>query len=83
MKRLTQGQRVIVRACGDHESIPLPGNPAGTVVRLRRQDYGAWIRLDARTDVEDAHPFPADDDRWCNVLAYPEDCEPAPAPERP
>lgn len=72
MKRFKDSQRVYVRKDDTGNAI----DAHGTVWRLRRQDYGAWIKLDERHPT-DVHPFPADDDRANNILAYPEDCEPA------
>jgi hypothetical protein len=71
-------QRVFVKR--DHHGNVING--WGTVARLRRADYGAWVALDVRNE----HcPF-ADDDRTrsTHVMAYPEDCDPAaPAPRQP
>lgn len=43
----------------------------GTIVRLRRQDDGAWVRLDTR---HERCPFPLGDRRDCDIIAYPDDC---------
>lgn len=81
MKRFTNGQRVLVRACaastsdGYDRALLDPPRP-GTVARLRRADDLAWIRLDERGP-EAAHPFQGDEgERARDVLAAPEDCEP-------
>jgi hypothetical protein len=71
LKRFDNNQRVFVRADEYGNAI----NAHGTVCRLRRADYGAWINLDER-HATDVHPFPADDDRGKHILAYPEDCRP-------
>lgn len=55
----------------------------GVVVRLRRCDDGAWVRLDS----EPAHPrfplldapFGKPDPRHFDILLYPEQCEVAKA----
>jgi hypothetical protein len=70
------GQRVVsVRGNGELDGA------RGTVVRLRRCDDGAWIRLDRRP-VENCCCFPAIDPhgRGNDVVLYPEDCDPEPAP---
>jgi len=73
---------VVVRSTspyGDGDTVEL--GAAGTVVRLRMRDGGAFVALDARLsgEVERAHMFPVDDHagRGTHVLAYPEDCEAA------
>lgn len=68
MKRLQHGQRVHVLRDADGYDVGVDG----VVVRLRRQDDGAWVRLDQR---HERCPFPADDERRSNnLVAYPEDC---------
>jgi hypothetical protein len=76
VKRFTLGQRVIVH---DTEyGGPMARPMLGTVVQLR-VGADAWIELDHRVEGWH-HPFPADDTRrGRHVLAFPEDCEPAPA----
>lgn len=75
MKRFTgDGQRVWVRAVGEFESLSLPVAAVGAVVRMRRGDDGAWIRLDRRQQ-EQFHPFGVGDERENHVLAYPENCD--------
>jgi hypothetical protein len=69
LRRFQNGQRVIVFVA---ECAPILAK-AGCVVRLRRADNGAWVRLDTRVQPE-VHPFPPDDPRGNDVLAYPEDC---------
>ena len=51
----------------------------GTVRRLRRADYGAWVELDERDDLH--CPFPADEARGRNIMAYPEHCRSALSPD--
>src|SRR5271156_2129781 len=71
LRALAEGQRVKVVISNE-----IVINALGTVDRVRR-DGGAWVTLDKRS-VEGVHPFDADDEtRATNVLAYPEDCEPA------
>jgi hypothetical protein len=63
--RFSNNQRVTV-IDGDDKG------KTGVVVRLRRCDNGAWVCL----DTEPAFPnFPADDDRHCDVMLYPEQVE--------
>jgi hypothetical protein len=58
----SNGQRVKVTEGDD-------AGKTGTVVRVRRGDDGAWIRL----DTEPAHPnFLAQDERHNDVMLYPE-----------
>lgn len=72
VKRFALGDRVLVLRDHAGREVQIPG----TVSRLRRADDGAWITLDRRCD---ACPFPADDaNRATNVMALPDDCEPAP-----
>lgn len=73
-KRLKDGQRVLVNWCGEFDVRRLVPPAAGTVVRLRYGDEGAWVALDVRRD-EPVHPFPEDDNRGRHVLVYPEGCE--------
>jgi hypothetical protein len=62
------GQRVYVLR--DESEVPI--GIWGTVVRLRRSDDGAWVRLDRR---HERCPFPADDaTRGTNILTCPENC---------
>ena len=76
LARLDLGQRVYVIRDESDGAIGEWGN----VVRLRRSDEGAWVRLDKR---HDRCPFPADDEsRSTYVLTYPECCSSV-APERP
>lgn len=76
VKKFSNGQRVLVRAVDNNrgEVIEIPPT-TGYVQRLRRADDGAWIALDSRVDVPDAHGFPENDSRSHHVLAYPEDCD--------
>jgi hypothetical protein len=70
VKRFELGQRVHVVRDQYANLIDKPGK----VVRLRRGDHGAWIQLDERDELH--CPFPADDDRGRNIMAYPEHCRP-------
>ncbi len=73
MNKLRLGQRVRVRRTADGVAL---WQGFGAVVRLRRADDLAWIRLNKRAH-DAAHPFPVDDEtRSAHVLAAPEDCEP-------
>lgn len=58
---------------GDHADLI---GRAGTVVRLRRGDDGAWVRLDEHLDAP--KPFPDDDPdgRGNDLILYPDECEP-------
>lgn len=74
VKSFSDGQRVSVRSVDGEYSDPKPIEPQlGTVVRVRRSDNGAWVRLDKRIA---ECPFPADDDRANHVLVFPENCDP-------
>ena len=72
MRQFKLGQRVFVRNC---EGVPIC--ELGTVERLRRNDDGAWVRLDERSTWEGVHHFSIEDSRANNVLAFPGDCDPA------
>lgn len=75
------GQRVLVLASGVYDSTVLSPAPiAGTVVRLRRADDGAWVKLDRRSEQPGIHPFPEDDDagRGTHVCTFPDECLEAP-----
>lgn len=72
LSTLSTGQRV--KVCKNADGIPL--NALGTVTRVRT-DGGAWVALDKRSKVSAVHPFAPEDPRGNNVLAYPDDCEPA------
>jgi hypothetical protein len=68
LARLDYGQRVYVLR--DESNAPI--GIWGTVVRLRRADDGAWVRLDER---HERCPFPANDPtRGTNVLTCPANC---------
>lgn len=69
------GQRVHVRTVGEYQEVHLVPTGTGNVVRLRMKDDGAWIRLDERNPVPGAHPFPANDERGRDVVAFPHDCD--------
>ncbi len=51
----------------------------GTVVRLRRQDDGAFINMDQSLPTE-LMRFPEGDTRCRHILLYPDVCEEAPTP---
>lgn len=70
MKNFRNGQRVTVAEVGH----PLTGRK-GSVVRLRRADNGAWVRMDDRPP-EELCPFPVDDSRGHDVVLYPDQCKP-------
>lgn len=70
MRSFRNKQRVFVRVDADEKQVQRPG----TVVRLRRADDGAWVRLDSKAVDPSAHKFPRGDNRENHVLAYPEDC---------
>ena len=72
MKSFRHNSRVYVRIDADGH----PVEAEGAVVRFRRADNGAWIRLDERK-AGVYFPFPAGEDRECHILAYPEDCRAA------
>lgn len=75
MKRFKgNGQRVWVRAVGEFDKIDLPVPAVGSIVRMRRCDDGAWIRLDVRQP-EHFHPFHEGDERSNDVIAFPENCD--------
>lgn len=66
---------------GDHIRVmsgPLDGME-GIVMRRRRQDDGAWVKMFREDSSPNEHfPFSNDptDDRANHTLLYPEDCEP-------
>ena len=64
------GQRVFVLRDKDRVAI----NRWGTIVRIRKLDNGAWVRLDSR---HERCPFPAGDRRESDLIAYPDDCSSA------
>jgi hypothetical protein len=71
VKRFKLKQRVFVRSDGDGAAV----GEWGTVVRLRRADNGAWVKVDRRPPASPARfPFPATDPRANHLIAYPEDC---------
>jgi hypothetical protein len=74
MKRFALGQRIRVHHT---DKAAFLGGAPGTVVRLRRADDGAWIELDERSAVPNAHPFPQGDARERHVLCYPPGCSEA------
>lgn len=76
MKAFRGNERVLVRIVEGLAGI-LPEPVPGTVTRIRR-DGGAWVQLDTRLDLPNAHPFPADDARANAVLTYPEWCRKLP-----
>jgi hypothetical protein len=79
VKRFIQGQRVMVKSVDVGVREFALSKPAlGTVVRLRRNDDGAWVSLYERNPNDSVHPFPVGDSRATHVLTYPEHCEAAP-----
>ncbi len=74
--RFVYQERVRIRFAlnSKDERIPMFG-AVGHVYRPRRGDNGAWIRLDTRSTIPGAHPFPEDDDRGRDILTYPDWCE--------
>jgi hypothetical protein len=52
----------------------------GRIVRRRKQDDGAWVRMD-RDLPEALRAFPPTDERFRDVLLYPKECETVPKPE--
>ena len=69
MKRFKNQQRVMVNEKFD----PLKGK-LGTVVRLRRADNGAWIKMDDALPLGLAS-FPSDDSRCNDIVLYPDECD--------
>lgn len=69
--RPPRGTHVLVHRCAGGD---LGGAP-GVIYRPRRCDDGAWVRLVFRSDLAGVHPFPAEDERGRDVLAYPADYE--------
>ena len=67
MKAFKLGQRVLVQQDGEGNLVGI----AGAVVRLCRNDNGAWVKLDTR---HAACPFPEGDARDHNIKAFPDDC---------
>ena len=77
MKAFSLGQQVWIRRFGSKGEHEAPMNCGGVVVRLCMSHRAAWVKLHQRyPSLEDKFPFPADDERGCNVMAWPEDCEP-------
>jgi hypothetical protein len=78
MKHFSNGQRVKVVS---HDDLNMIGN-VGTVVRLRIQDNGAWVKMDKGVTAgmrKEHFPFSGDatDSRCNHTLLYPEHCEAA------
>ena len=70
MKRLLKGDRVrVVRR--DHPLF----QQAGTVVRVRMADDGAWVEMDGDVP-EGIREFPAGDPKARHVMLYPDQCGP-------
>ena len=69
MKRFTSATRVRVVA----EKHLLFGK-TGAIARIRRNDNGAWVRMDEALPKE-LQSFSDGDDRSRHVVLYPEDCE--------
>ena len=74
MKEFKEGQRVVVKKCGEYYQYECPPGTVGSVIRIRRDGY-AFIQLDKRLTgtLEEAHPFD-DDSRGKNVIAGPQCC---------
>jgi hypothetical protein len=53
----------------------------GRIVRRCKRDSGAWVRMD-RDLPASLQTFPADDERFRDVLLYPVECEPVKQPEQ-
>ena len=68
MRSFRNKQRVFVRVDADEKQVQRPG----TIVRLRRANDGAWVRLDSKAVDPSAHKFPRGDNRENHVLAYPD-----------
>lgn len=75
---LAMGQRVFVREVSYYrnDKPPIPLHCHGSVCRVCT-DGSAWVTLDKRSKVADAHEFPASDDRGRNVRVWPSECAPA------
>lgn len=67
-----------VRVCTDGNILK---GYAGKIVRRRKQDDGAWVRME-RDLPESLRAFPADDERFRDIMLYPEECEAVKAPEK-
>jgi hypothetical protein len=76
MKEFKDGQRVVVKKCGEYHQYKCPEGTVGSVVRIRGDGY-AFIQLAERFTgaLEEAHPFEADDPRGKNVIAGPQCCD--------
>jgi len=48
----------------------------GTVVRLRRNDNGAWVRMDRILPSKIRVFDDPDDTRFCHLLLFPDECKP-------
>lgn len=71
LQRFGHLQRVkVVNPDDAHETLR---NETGTVVRLLRRDYSAWIRMDQPIP-DSLRSFPATDDRGNHVLLWPDEC---------
>lgn len=68
--KLGQRVKVVMSSCA-----ALIGS-TGTVVRLRRADDQAWVRMDAEPPAE-LRQFPADDEngRGNHIMLWPDECE--------
>jgi hypothetical protein len=69
MKLLCPNERVRVKTIGG-----LIGE-TGTVVRLRKSDHGAWVKMDKPLPLDLASYRDDRDPRRDHVLLYPADCE--------
>ena len=68
MDRFQNGQRIRVIE-PTHPMVDM----TGTVVRLRRCDYQAWVDMDADLPM-DLRSFPANDSRRNHMLLWPDEC---------
>jgi hypothetical protein len=47
----------------------------GTVIRLRRCDIGAWVRMDSKPEnFKHVFPFPDSDERSNDIVMHPMEC---------
>jgi hypothetical protein len=68
LQKFADGQRV--RVLPPHKL----ANRTGTVVRLRRAEYGAWVAMDEQLPTE-LRVFPPGDKRERHASLYPDECE--------
>ncbi len=72
MKRFKDFQRVTV-VNPDGPNKPLLGM-RGSVVRLRRADCAAWVRMDDPLPAA-LRSFPAGDERADHIILWPDECD--------